>query len=102
MNEELVQQLRTLISTKVVCEFDGRRHLEHFWDSHGKLIPFAQDRNCYKTGHFEVIEIVEDISYYGGKPVRFSRWDLYLNGEKIASDVYEVLKTKIKIVVGWG
>ena len=102
MNEEPVEVQRTLISTKVICEFDGRRHLEHFWDSHGKLIPFAQEKNHYKSGHFKVVEIVEDVSYYGGEPKRFSQWDLYLNGVKIASNIYEVLKTKIKIVVGWG
>ncbi len=93
---------RTLVETNVICEFDGRRHLEHYWDSHGKLVPFDTHKNCYKNGHFKVVEIVEDVSCFGGEPVRFSRWDLYFNGEKIATDVYEVLKSKIKIVVGWG
>lgn len=93
---------RVLVEENIICEFDGRRHLEHFWDSHGKLIPFDEHKNCWKSGHFKVVEVVEDISYFDNEPVRFARWDLYLNEEKIASDVYEVLKTKIKIIVGWG
>lgn len=97
-----ITTVRTLVEENIICEFDGRRAIEHFWNSHGKLVSFSEEKNCIKSGHFKVVEIVEDVSYFGGAPVRFSRWDLYIDGVKISGDVHSVLKTKIKLVVGWG
>jgi hypothetical protein len=97
-----IEAVRTLVSERVIWEFDGRRKLEHFWDSHGKLVSFNIEKDGYKAGHFKVVETVEDVSYFGNPPVRFSRWDLYIDGERIAGDVHSILKTKIKLIVGWG
>lgn len=92
------------ISETVICEFEGKRHIEYFWDSHGKLTPFetADKKNHYKSGKFKVVEV----RYYwwceGDTKREFSTWKLYCNDKLIESDIYEVLKTKIKVVVGWG
>lgn len=102
LEEIAVKVNRVLVSENIVCEFNGKRKLEHFWNSHGRLVSFNEDKNCIKSGHFKLVEIVEDVSYFDQPPVRFTRWDLYLDDELIATDVYEVLKTKIKIIVGWG
>lgn len=97
-----IPTVRTLVEENIICEFDGRRAIEHFWNSHGKLVSFSEDKNCVKAGHFKVVEVVEDVSYFGEAPVRFSRWDLYIDGVKFPGDVHSVLKTKIKMIVGWG
>ena len=48
----------TLLSERVVCEFTGRRHIETYWDSHGKLVKWHEGQWHYSSGDFKVIEKV--------------------------------------------
>ena len=40
------------ISERVVCEFTGRRHIETYWDSHGKLVKWNEEKWHYRSGEF--------------------------------------------------
>ena len=91
-----------LISERVVCEFHGRRHIETFWDSHGTLVKWKECNWHYRSGDFKVVERVYRYDWKYCEPTEETCWTLYINGEKFEGEVYEVLKTKIKIVQGWG
>ena len=92
----------TLLSERVVCEFTGRRHIETYWDSHGKLVKWHEGQWHYRSGEFKVIEKVYRYDWKYCDTTTETSWTLYINGEKFEGEVYEVLKTKIKIVQGWG
>lgn len=92
----------TLLSEKVVCEFKGRRHIETYWDSHGKLLKWKEEKWHWRSGDFKVIERVYRHDWKYIAPTEDTCWTLYINGEKVEGEVYEVLKTKVKIVQGWG
>lgn len=90
------------ISERVVCEFTGRRHIEYYWDSHGKLTKWNEEKWHYRSGEFKVVERVYRHNWKYCDTTESTEWTLYINGEKVEGEVYEVLKTKIKIVQGWG
>ena len=109
MPSELTFDLKeTELSRKTLWECEAKCKIMYYWDSHGKLKPFETEdkKNHIVSGNFKLqeVEIEWDLPYTGKHS--FTTWELWLDDEKIESDVYQYTFNKnyitVKVAIGQG
>lgn len=96
------------LSRKTVLEYSGKCKIRYFWDSHGKLTPFETDsnKNHTITGNLRIEEVETETTFEYSGTHKFIDWELWLDDEKLETDVYEYRINKtclsVKVAIGWG
>lgn len=89
--------------------FEGKVNLKirYFWDSHGNLVDFANEKGNKTFSKKNVdVKIVKVNSQLNG--VEFENWDIYVDGKKMNGSIYrysynpDTNNLNVKLVLGWG